>query len=217
MALRTACAAEPSNNEGDGGGSTGIHRITRDSENVAVGPIHDCVLINAKEKFTRKEYRESLAELRKVDGNSPEEEAIKLILTGQCFEELHDFPRAFSAYRKAKSVAPGISVSILREAVLCYKLCDLERARFLLDRYVTQESGNPEAYCYLYFCAVLFDEDAEQQANFLRQVIVLDGPRGSWLARAKIGPVASQETSGNHSLKRSSDFRHERMASEIGP
>ena len=124
-------------------------------------------------------YRESVGELGSIATKTPEEEALKLVLLGESYEGLVDSARAFAAYAKAESAAPQISVAILREGVLHYKMGDPLRARDLLSRYVQREGGNAEAFYYLFLC----EYDADTKASLARTVILLDAPSGAWLTR----------------------------------
>jgi tetratricopeptide (TPR) repeat protein len=149
------------------------------------------VLIEAAHSLRREEYSEALARLEKAAVVSKEDEAIRLILMGECYEELDTLPRVIWAYRKAHSVAPSVAVSSLRLGVVEYKSGDLERAKEYLEQYVTFEPGNAEAYYYLYLC-YFAEDNPVQLARCLKQLIVLDAPKGIWLEKLNVGPVARQ-------------------------
>jgi predicted Zn-dependent protease len=148
---------------------------------------HVVALIGAKTRITQRKYKDALAQLGTITPNTPEEHAAKLILAGQCFEGLNDSPRALSAYRKAQSVAPSVPVGILREGVLEYRQGHLGRARDLLARYAHLEPGNPEVFCYLYFCAAIYDDESIK-TKCLRRILLLDDPSGTWMAKVRRGP-----------------------------
>ena len=155
----------------------------------------NCVvaLIGAKTKITQGKYRDALAQLATITPDTPEEHAVNLILQGQCFEALNDAPRAFGAYGKAQSVAPSVRVGVLREGVLEFRQANLARARSLLRRYADLEPGNPEVFCYLYFCAVVYDEEESIKAKYLRRIVLLDDPSGTWMAKVRRGPAEAAQ------------------------
>jgi predicted Zn-dependent protease len=144
----------------------------------------------AKVKISQEGYRDALRELEGTITSKPEEEAIKLLLLGQANEGLNNTAQALAAYRKARSIAPNLSVAVLREGVLKYKLGNLEEAKQLLSQYTKLESGNPEAFYYLFLLAHC-QGDTDKKAMFTERVIALDAPNGYWsnkiLSLAKTG------------------------------
>ena len=133
-------------------------------------------LLAAKLEIAESRYREALYLLDRITAHTAEEEAQKLVLSGQCFEGLNDVARASEAYSQARSIAPTVLVSILRQGVLRYRRGDREGARALLYRYVELESGNPEAYYYLSLC----EQDPLHKAAFVTKLLILDGPTATW-------------------------------------
>jgi Flp pilus assembly protein TadD len=136
----------------------------------------DYRLLAAKAEIAKGRYREALDLLAGVPAESPEEEAYKLVLSGQSFEGLDDSARAHDAYARARSVAPAFPPPILRQGVLHYRGGDREGARRLLYRYVQLEPGNPEAFYYLALCEL----DPPRRASFARTLAVLDGSTATW-------------------------------------
>jgi tetratricopeptide (TPR) repeat protein len=121
-------------------------------------------------------YSEALELLDDIPAEGSEEQAQKLILSGQAFEGLNDAARARDAYQRAQALAPDLPTSILREGVLRYRRGDRAGARLLLRRYVDIEPGNPEAFYYLALC-----EDApERRTAVARKLALLDGPTAPW-------------------------------------
>jgi Flp pilus assembly protein TadD len=133
-------------------------------------------LIAAKVELAGGRCPEALILLDRITARTAEEEAHKLVVSGECFEGLNDAARAHDAYSQAQSIAPAFAVPILREGVLRYHRGDLEGARLLLYRYVERESGNPEAFFYLALC----ERDSPRRAALIREVAILDGPTGAW-------------------------------------
>jgi tetratricopeptide (TPR) repeat protein len=146
----------------------------------------------AKVKISQGKYRESLTELDGISVSTQEEESVKLILMGQSYEGLDDRASAFAAYKKAASADPLGSAAILREGVLHYKMGDPKLANILLSRYVRVNTGNPEAFYYLFLCEVIEKERLESA----KKVIVLDGPDGFW--STKLLKAASLRPPGIH-------------------
>jgi tetratricopeptide (TPR) repeat protein len=133
----------------------------------------------ARMKIARCKYRDALEDLNRITTNTPDDEALKLILLGQCYEGLPDITRAFAAYEKAEAVAPPGAAAILRKGILHRKRGDLDKARELLARYVQLEPGNPEACYHLFLCE---QHDAKKKAALAKQLVELDGPDGNWSA-----------------------------------
>jgi Flp pilus assembly protein TadD len=143
-------------------------------------------LLAVKVALAEGRHSEALELLDDIPAQSSEEEAHKLVLSGQAFDGLNDAARARDAYQTAQSLAPELPAPILREGVLRYHRGDRAGARLLLYRYVEVESGNPEAFYYLALC-----EDAlERQADVVRKLALLDGPTAPWsreLLRSQTG------------------------------
>ncbi len=143
-------------------------------------------LLAIKVALAEGRHRLVLELLDDVPARSSEEEAHKLVLSGQAFEGLNDAARAREEYQRARSLAPGLPASILREGVLSYHRGDRAGARLLLQRYVDVEPGNPEAFYYLALC-----EDApERQADVVRKLALLDGPTAPWSRELLRSPTA---------------------------
>lgn len=137
--------------------------------------------LEAKLRISERKYREALQQLDRIAASTPEEESLKLILLGQCYEGLPAIARALTAYRQAEKVAPPGSAAVLRQGILQYKLGDRQSAMTLLRRYIDMEPGNPEAFYYLFL--LLRDDDPHERARFARKVVLLDGPNGFWSAQ----------------------------------
>ncbi len=143
-----------------------------------------CALLKAKEQFGRKEFGCALSVLRAIEASTPEEKAAVQILMGQCYEG-NSCACAFAAYRKALSIAPTVSESLLRLGVLEFKAGSIDEAKSHLERYVEVAPGNPEAFYYLYLVYAMLDDDGQEKC--LREVILLDGPDCYWLTKLKRG------------------------------
>ena len=172
-----SCAGQTSNDETKvpAGGNLARCESLKDR----AGSNSDGQLLAAKAKILQGKYQESIRELETLRGSTLEEQATKLILIGQCYEALPDISRAFAAYRQAQSTAPGVHSAILREGVLCLKNEDLEMGQRLLKKYIQLEAGNPEAFYYLW----LYETNREKRGIYLRRVLILDEPGGSWAKR----------------------------------
>lgn len=133
-------------------------------------------LLAARVEIAEGRYREALDLLDDIAADTAEEEADKLVLSGQGYEGLNDAARAHDAYTRARSLAPGFPAPTLREGVLHYHGGDRERARALLYRYVEAEQGNPEAFYYL----ALLEEDPPRRADFVRRLAILDSSTATW-------------------------------------
>jgi Flp pilus assembly protein TadD len=136
----------------------------------------DYGLLAAKVQIGKGRYREALDLLARLPTETPEEEAHKLVLSGQGYEGLDDSWRAHHAYARARTLAPSFPAPILRQGVLHYLGGDREGARRLLYRYVQLEPGNPEAFYYLALC----EQDPPRRANFVRTLVLLDSPTSTW-------------------------------------
>ena len=148
----------------------------RDASQVMTDAGDEYGLLAVKVALAEGRHSEALELLDDIPAQSSEEEAHKLVLSGQAFEGLNEPARARDAYQRAQSLAPGLPTSILREGVLRYHRGDRAGARLLLYRYVDVEPGNPEAFYYLARC-----EDApERQADVVRKLALLDGPTAPW-------------------------------------
>lgn len=133
-------------------------------------------LLAARAAIAEGSYQAVLDQLDQIAVDSPEEEAEKLVLSGQCFEGLNDVARAHDAYTRARELSPAFAAPLLREGVLLYRRGDREAARILLYRYVQAEPGNPEALYYLVLCEL----DRSRRADAVRRLAVLDGPSAPW-------------------------------------
>lgn len=154
----------------------------------------------ARVRLADGRYREALAELDGITANTPEEDAIKLLLLGQSYEGLDDSRSAIAAFRKALSLGPAGSSGLLREAAYHYKWGDLVRARGLLYRYTEMEGGNPEAYYYLF----LSEDNAMRKAAAARKLIALDGS-GYWSTQLFKATARVDDTIGTRSRNGDAD------------
>ncbi len=136
----------------------------------------DYRLLAVKVAIAEGRYQEGLDQLDQIAVDSQEEEAEKLVLSGQGFEGLNDAARAHDAYTRARELDPEFAAPLLREGVLLYRRGDREGARILLYRYLQAEAGNPEALYYLALCEL----DRSRRADAVRRLVVLDGPSAAW-------------------------------------
>ena len=88
----------------------------------------DYRLLAARVAIAEGRYGEALDQLDQITVDSPEEEAEKLVLSGQGFEGLDDAARAHDAYTRARTLAPEFAAPLLREGVLLYRRGDREGA-----------------------------------------------------------------------------------------
>jgi Flp pilus assembly protein TadD len=139
-------------------------------------PELDYRLLAAKVAIAEGRYEEAIDQLDRIAVESQEEEAEKLVLSGQGFEGLNDAARAHDAYTRARALAPEFAAPLLREGVLLYRRGDREGARILLYRYLRAEPGNPEALYYLALCEL----DRSRRSDAVRSLAVLDGPSAAW-------------------------------------
>lgn len=137
---------------------------------------NDRRLLAARVEIGEGRYDEALDLLEGLAVETPEEEARKLVLSGQGFEGLNDAARAHDAYTRARELTPDFAAPLLREGVLLFHRGDWEGARVLLNRYVQVEPGNPEALYYLARC----EQDPARRGDVVRTLAVLDGPSASW-------------------------------------
>lgn len=132
--------------------------------------------LSARILLARGDHLKALAELTSIHTHDAEEESTKLILMGLCHETGGDDQSASKLYRRAVQASAKCTVAHLREAVLSYRRGELDHAITMLENYILKDSGNPEAYFYLYVSVA----DGVERQRYLRRVLELDGVDGFW-------------------------------------
>jgi Flp pilus assembly protein TadD len=137
-------------------------------------------LLLAKEWIVAQKFGPALTLLNAQPFTESPLEALRHVLRGECFEGLRDVANADAAYHAALATVPNDAAALLRLGVMRYLGGDTTAALDFVRRATRAETGNPEAYYYLYLLAPLPSETAAA----LQSLLAADGPNGSWSALA---------------------------------